>query len=310
MVQTPVLFITFARPDYARRSWDAIKASKPKVLYFYSNKGRREISGEIERNNLIRSFINEIDWDCDLHTWFRENTVGVYESVGGAISWLFENEEKGIVLEEDCVASLAFFDYCDKLLSKFYDNDKIWLISGDNYINYKPDENDYIISRHFQSYGWATWRSRWNKLNWDLTGVEDFIFSKEFRDYWGSHRLAEYRKQKIYKQIPFLERTKCWDGIFYISMEQNHSYCVFPHTHLVTNIGVSGVHNKAIEGIWNTEATPDNEKYCINKEPVSLEPNSNFDDYFYNSVLKSSFGYRVLGHMHFYFLLIRKILLK
>ena len=57
----PVLFMTFVRPDYARLCWDAIKKSQPKVLYFYSNKGRAEKEGEIERNNEIRSFIKEID---------------------------------------------------------------------------------------------------------------------------------------------------------------------------------------------------------------------------------------------------------
>lgn len=60
MVETPVLFVTFVRPDYARQTWEGIKATKPKTLYFYSNKGRAEKEGEVERNNEIRSYINEI----------------------------------------------------------------------------------------------------------------------------------------------------------------------------------------------------------------------------------------------------------
>ena len=57
MVETPVLFITFARPDYARQTWDGIKAAKPQTLYFYSNKGRQEKEGEMEKNDEIRSFM-------------------------------------------------------------------------------------------------------------------------------------------------------------------------------------------------------------------------------------------------------------
>ena len=105
MVETPVLFVTFVRPDYARQTWEGIKATKPKTLYFYSNKGRAEKEGEVERNNEIRSYINEIDWDCDLHIFFREECVNVYDSLRGAIDWLFDNEERGIILEEDCVPS-------------------------------------------------------------------------------------------------------------------------------------------------------------------------------------------------------------
>ena len=53
MVETPVLFITFVRSGYARQTWEGIKAAKPKTLYFYSNKGRAEKEGEIERNEEI-----------------------------------------------------------------------------------------------------------------------------------------------------------------------------------------------------------------------------------------------------------------
>ena len=100
MVNTPILFETFARVEYARKVWEAIKQAQPKKLYFYSNKGRIDRRGEIDKNNEIRSWINEIDWDCELHTWFRDECVDVYTSLRGAINWLFNNEEEGIILED------------------------------------------------------------------------------------------------------------------------------------------------------------------------------------------------------------------
>ena len=96
MVQTPVLFITFVRPDYARQTWNGIKAAQPKKLYFYSSKGRADKEGEVNCNNEIRAYINERDWECDLHTFFRDECVNIYDSLRGAIDWLFENEERGI----------------------------------------------------------------------------------------------------------------------------------------------------------------------------------------------------------------------
>ena len=65
MVQSPVLFITFSRPEYARQTWESIKLAQPKVLYFYSNKARADRVEEQERNDEIRSYIKEINWDCD-----------------------------------------------------------------------------------------------------------------------------------------------------------------------------------------------------------------------------------------------------
>lgn len=101
MLSTPVLFCTFARPECARQSFNAIKAAKPSVLYFYSNKAREEKPDEVKRNTEIREYIKEIDWDCDLHTWFRDEYVDVYTSLLGAINWVFDNEEQAIVMEED-----------------------------------------------------------------------------------------------------------------------------------------------------------------------------------------------------------------
>jgi hypothetical protein len=83
MVETPVLYITFARPEYASKSFEAIKKSKPKKLYFYSNKARDDKPDEVKRNLLVRSYIDQIDWDCDVKTWFREAMLVCITSIWG-----------------------------------------------------------------------------------------------------------------------------------------------------------------------------------------------------------------------------------
>jgi len=77
-MDTAVLFETFARPQYARQVFDQIKKAKPKKLYFYSNKARVDRPDEVRNNEEIRSWVKEIDWDCELHTFFREEYVDVY----------------------------------------------------------------------------------------------------------------------------------------------------------------------------------------------------------------------------------------
>ena len=116
MVDTPVLYITFARPEYASQSFAAIKKAQPKKLYFYSNKARTDRPDEVARNEEVRSYVKQIDWDCEVKTWFREDYVDVYTSLWGAIDWLFDNEEKGIIIEEDVVASLTFYSFVDQII--------------------------------------------------------------------------------------------------------------------------------------------------------------------------------------------------
>lgn len=245
MVETPVLFITFVRPEYARQSWDAIKAAKPKKLYFYSNKGRAEKNGEVERNNEIRSYINEIDWDCDLHTFFRDECVDIYTSLWGAMDWLFDNEEQGIVLEEDCVASPTFFTYCDNMLKLYKDNPKVSIISGNNRMpQNNPHGVDCFLSRFGDIYGWASWSDRWHSLD------------KKMR-LWPKNRLKMLRYfgfisgiwyivwwERMYR---ILNRFNPWDSIFIYNNMMKGSYALVPVGNLVEDIGRYGAHHATVE---------------------------------------------------------------
>ena len=280
MVENPVLFITFARPEYARKSWDAIKAAKPKNLYFYSNKGRKEKEGEVERNNEIRAYVKEIDWECNLHTWFRDTTVNVYESLYGAISWLFENEEQGIILEEDCVASLAFFDYCDQLLPRYKDDYRIWMISGDNYFeNESFSSCDYFYSQDMQIFGWASWRNRWKQVDWEKGLVFDSAFEQNIIEI--SVRLSRYKilyKRHIKKIRNFVEETNCWDYVFCNWGLFNNSLSIVPHSNLVENIGLSGTHNTKQKKNWNNVVvTYKDARYPVSKCPSFIAPNEKYD---------------------------------
>lgn len=273
MVETPVLFITFARPDYARQTWEGIKVAKPKTLYFYSNKGRTEKEGEVERNNEIRSYINEIDWECDLHTFFREECVNVYDSLRGAIDWLFIYEEKGIILEEDCVPTKAFFSFIDQMIVKFSKEKRVWCISGDNFIDESLIGEDYYFSHYHYMYGWATWRDRWCGCDWNLTIDKNSTVRSCFRDIYKTRQQVSYRVKELRKMSTFIDQTKCWDYLWGYLMDREKALTVHPKYHLITNIGLSGTHHEGVtlEGPINKRSNPKSDIYSIDLHPKSIE---------------------------------------
>ena len=299
MVETPVLFVTFVRPDYARQTWEGIKATKPKTLYFYSNKGRAEKEGEVERNNEIRSYINEIDWDCDLHIFFREECVNVYDSLRGAIDWLFDNEERGIILEEDCVPTKAFFSFVDQMIEKFKEDKRVWCISGDNIIKQNPSGYDYMFSHLHAMYGWASWRDRWRMVNWDHLYIKETIDEHIYYRLFKTKEQAKAKEKALSNMEDMLYRTKCWDYIFGLCMDQYHALTVQPKEHLVKNIGVSGQHHtKAKVSQYNCEPNPSAEEYVIAKEPPFVFADFEHDYLTYCQLLrKPSFFKRVKNRL-------------
>lgn len=279
MVESPVLYITFARPEYASQSFAAIKKAQPKKLYFYSNKARAEKPDEIRRNEEVRSYIKQIDWDCEVKTWFREEYVDVYTSLWGAMDWLFDNEPMGIVLEEDCVASGAFFHFCDQLLPKYKDNKKIWIISGDNYTpEASPKDVDYFFANSAHIYGWASWADRWKLLDRRLEKWNEVTWSKRIK-YSGSLLQAWwgwYRMKEIYHKI---DTKNPWDFIFGFNKILNDGVGIVPKENLVTDIGISGVHHIVNNAEVITPLSIDKDNYPITNEPNSNERAKRYDRY-------------------------------
>ena len=69
-------------------------------------------------------YFKKIDWECKVHLKFNNKNLGCKKSVINAINWFFENEESGIILEEDCIPNESFFYFCAALLDKYKNNKK------------------------------------------------------------------------------------------------------------------------------------------------------------------------------------------
>ena len=63
---------------------------------------------------MVRGYIKKnIDWECDIKTLFRDKNLGCKCSKHAIHG--FENEEMGIILEDDCLPSRVFFWFCEEL---------------------------------------------------------------------------------------------------------------------------------------------------------------------------------------------------
>lgn len=277
MVNTPVLYITFVRPEYASQSFAAIKKAQPRKLYFYSNKAREDRPDEVRRNEEVRSFVKQIDWECDVKTWFRDEYVDVFTSLWGAIDWVFNNEEEAIIIEEDCVASVAFFDLCDKLIPRYRNEKRIQLISGDNFTpQYNPKGMDYFFSSYMHIYGWASWKDRWSTMDRkmvDWTEIKKSPLKKHFRNFvacWFYRMVIG----KVYSEI---EKFNPWDYITLYNMIKNDRLCVFPADNLVDDIGEIGA-NTVICAKEVRLKTYEGTTYPTDNYPKVIEPCKKYDN--------------------------------
>ena len=172
-LDTAVLFLVFNRPDVTKQVFDTIRKARPPRLYIAADGARSEKKGEEDKVSQVRKIVGQVDWDCDVKTLFREKNLGCKVAVSSAIDWFFENEEMGIILEDDCLPNQSFFWFCEKLLEKYKDDMRIGQICGFNpLIKINIQNESYLFSKFGPIWGWASWRRAWNKyevaiLSWN-----------------------------------------------------------------------------------------------------------------------------------------------
>lgn len=233
--ETPILFIIFHRPNTATRVFAEIKKQKPKRLYIVGDGARDNIKWEQELVNKTRELIlNQIDWECDVKTLFREKNLWCKLWMIEGLNWFFENEEMGIILEDDCLPSQSFFPYCENLLNKYKDNEKISIISGHNSQNtWKAENTDYLFSYAGNTWWWASWRNVWEKFDVNMTGIHKKKTLEHFQKLFGKTH-GKFRLN-ILKRT-FLPYSFSWDWPFAYSRHMNSSIACVPSKNLIKNI--------------------------------------------------------------------------
>ncbi len=240
MFDTPVLFLIFNREDTTRRVFEAIRQARPTRLYVAADGPRPERVGEAEKVQKTRAVIDSVDWPCEVKTLFREQNLGCQTAVSQAITWFFEHEERGIILEDDCLPDPSFFPYCAELLERYKDDERIGHISGNCFLpSLIPVGPSYDFSAISHIWGWATWRRVWK--NYDVTFP---YWTKHRHDKRLSSRLFLNLRERIYFST-FLSDVlakkhglNAWSTPYVFLLRLQNQLSVYPAVNLVTNIGL------------------------------------------------------------------------
>jgi len=235
-LNTPVLFLTFNRLDTTKQVFEAIRRARPPRLYLASDGPRDSRPGEEEKVKSVREYVlGHIDWECEVKTLFREKNLGCKYAVSGAISWFFENEEMGIILEDDCLPSNSFFGFCEELLNLYKDDERIFIISGYNMQNrWTKWEGDYFFSYLGGIWGWASWRRAWEFFDPEMKDLPNFAKRDGFRNLLGELP-GKQREIDLFNVVN--SNMDTWDYQWGFARHKNSGMACVPARSLVKNIG-------------------------------------------------------------------------
>jgi hypothetical protein len=233
-LQTAVLFLVFNRPDTTAQVFEAIRKAKPPRLYVAADGPRANRDGEAERVARVREIATAVDWPCEVKTLFREENLGCKYAVSGGITWFFEHEEQGIILEDDILVDLRFFYFIEGGLAEYKNDYKVGGVAGYNLLGSYANKN--FFARYPHIWGWGTWRRVWIEYSVDIQHLPAEI-NRTIYSHLESHKVANCLVRMSEKIRDGSLNT--WDFQYGYLHCMNRYLTLFPGGNLVTNIGFS-----------------------------------------------------------------------
>ena len=282
-LQTPVLFCIFNRPDVTRQVFAAIRQQRPKTLLVVQDGPRANHEPDSERIAVARQVLDLIDWPCDLRTNFAESNLGCRQRMATGITWGFAQCERMIILEDDCLPGNSFFGFCEALLERYANDDRVMMISGNNFQPIERSPYSYYFSKWSHIWGWASWRTAWQRFDVNIA-----TWPSDKLDTWLSELCCDASELEHWNETfdrQFAGAIDTWDFPWMYSLWRQGGLAVLPNCNLVTNLGFGpmATHTTDVHSPWA------NLPFCeieTLRHPAIVIRHNEADAYTWNRVFK------------------------
>ncbi len=302
-IDIPVLIIFFARPEQFAQVFHQVRIARPSKLYLYQDGPRKNNTEDLAGIQQCRRIAFEVDWNCEIHTYFQSENVGCDPSEYLAQKWMFETEEMGIVLEDDDVPSQSFFPFCKELLERYKEDERINMICGMNNVgicDYTP--YDYIFTTSGSICGWASWKRVIDTWDESYKILEDKFNLKQMSGYMDMfiNSTQHINNLKLHKNIG----KAYYESILSTSMHLNHRLNIVSAKNLISNIGITA---NSTHSVSNISMLPKGIRRIFNMETYEIAFPLKHPPYVIDDVEFRNRIYRIMAKGHPFVRFYRKV---
>jgi len=236
-MNAPIIIFAYNRAAHLRRLVNSLLLNPESAnsdLYIYADGPKNPDDAKVLE---VRRIIGQISGFHSIKATFRKENIGLAQNIIEGVTEVFTETESAIILEDDLTVTPHFLRYINAALSHYRDAN-VWSIAGYTPCVELPENYEYTtypIMRNC-SWGWATWRNRWQQVDWQVSDFRDFIADKEQRkafDQSGSDLTAMLLKQQI-GEIGSWSIRFCYSGF------RHGMPTIYPTQSFVINGGADG----------------------------------------------------------------------
>lgn len=236
----PIILFVYNRPWQTEQMLEALKGNEfadQSTLYIYSDGPKKNASDhDLKKIQDVRAFIRKKKWCKEVIIIERDKNLGLADSVITGVTEVIEQHEKVIVLEDDIVTGRYFLKFMNEGLEMYSLNEKVYGISGYCFPYSGNIKEETFFLPIMSSWGYGTWKDRWQKINFKgnelLKEIQDKRFEKEFD--FSNFKFLQMLKNQVYG------KNNSWAVRFYATMFLNNGVFLFPNQSFLQNIGFDG----------------------------------------------------------------------
>ncbi|MCM1466659.1 MAG: glycosyltransferase [Alistipes sp.] len=251
----PVVVFVYNRADHARTTLNRLSENDlagESSLYIYCDNAKNENAREAV--DAVRAVVD----DFARHSGFKSVTVikadtnkGLAASIIGGAGEILQKYGRIIVVEDDLVTSKDFLTYMNNALDFYEKNPKVWSISGYTFPlkSLRKYPHDIYMSPRGCSWGWATWKDRFEKVDWDVSDFEEFIHDREKIRHFneGGPDMTDMLSRQVHGKINSWAIRWCYQE------SRENMFTVYPKESRVRNIGCDNSGTNCVDsGLYDT----------------------------------------------------------
>ena len=241
-LKTPVALIFFTRPDTFEKDFEQVRKAKPEKLFLIQDGAREGRPDDVKKIEECRKIAENIDWECEVYKNYSDVNLGCGVRPSSGITWVFEYVDKAIILEDDCVPCETFFDYCEEMLDRYENDERIAYVSGLNHFaDWDCGDYSYFFTKTGAIWGWATWKRAWQKYDYRVNAINDDYLRNILRYQITSKFASERRIKKwieVNKNLKSDNEISYWDVQWGLVKYSQNQLVIVPKYNQISNIGV------------------------------------------------------------------------
>jgi hypothetical protein len=238
----PVVVFVYTRPEHTQQTLESLAKNSladETEVFIYSDAPKNEkAQHQVKR---VREYIDSLiqrNLFKSLKIIKAETNKGLAISVISGVTEIVEQYGKAIVVEDDLVSAPDFLQYMNGALDFYEGDNKIWSICGYTFkMNIPADyKHDVYLSYRGGSWGWATWKNRWEKVDWKVTDYQVFKKNKTLSSRFnrGGRDMANMLDSQMQGKIDSWAIQWCY------AQSKLDMLTVYPIVSRIRNIGLDG----------------------------------------------------------------------